>query len=218
MDLGFRRAGFDVCVAIEQDSSCCETLRRNNPGLKVIQKPIQEVSSREIMHAAGIETLDLALVIGGPPCQPFSLAGDRLGLEDPRASCLGEFVRVVRDLLPRAFVMENVRGLLNWNGGQARDLVMRELRKPIAHKGRRIQYEVGYSVLDAADHGVPQHRERVFFVGDRMGKGFSFPLPGPGEPPTVWDAIGGLPAPDGPSEAARRVSGTIRERIKRHGF
>ena len=146
-------------------------------------------------------------------CQPFSLAGDRKGLEDPRGELLNEFVRVVREALPVAFVMENVKGMASWSGGKALAMVMDELSKPIEFEGIRYRYEVVNQVLNASDYGVPQKRERLFIVGNRKFKDFVFPAP-MARQVTVREAICGLPQADEPSEVASRVAGTIDERAK----
>lgn len=229
LDIGFERAGFDVRVSVESDPACCMTLRRNRPEVNVINKKIEEVSSEEMMELAGLRPLDAALVIGGPPCQPFSLAGARKGLEDPKGMLLMEFIRVVREALPHGFVMENVRGLLNWDNGRAKEMLMEEFQKPIVYKGRTYRYDVSVKLLNASEFGVPQKRERVFFVGNRLGVDFEFPRPTHADPEiakrvglkkirTSWDAIGSLPPPEEPSETAKMVAQTIRGRIQRHGY
>lgn len=213
MDIGFSSAGFEIAVACEADHSCCQTMMRNNPSLKVIEGDIRDVPTSEILQVAGLAPMEAALVIGGPPCQPFSLAGDRKGLEDPRGELLHEFIRVVREALPVAFVMENVKGMANWSGGKALAMVMDELSKPIEFEGISYRYEVVHQVLNAADYGVPQKRERLFVVGNRKFKDFVFPAP-MARQVTVREAICGLPPADEPSEVASRVAGTIDERAK----
>ena len=160
------------------------------------------------------------MVIGGPPCQSFSLAGLRKGLEDDRGRLLFEFVRIVRETLPMAFALENVRGLANWDQGKALELLLEELSKPIEWEGKTFQYTMAKpQVLNAVDFDVPQYRERLIIVGNRMGKRFYYPVPElMKRPKTVWDAIGGLPRPEAPSEAALRVSETIKERRLKYGY
>ncbi|MDA8233457.1 MAG: DNA (cytosine-5-)-methyltransferase [Clostridia bacterium] len=215
---------------MESDPACCSTLRKNEPELKIIEDRIENVSSEIILQTANLKPLEAALVIGGPPCQPFSLAGNRKGLEDPRGYLIKEFIRVVRETLPVGFVFENVRGLLNWDKGKAIDLIIEELSKPIAHDGLIYKYTLAKpTVLNAVDFGVPQNRERVFIVGNRLGKSFTFPNPthfsieqvnlfGIQPYKTVWDAIKDLPVPEEPSEVARRVSKKIKQRIVNHGY
>ncbi len=233
MDIGFEMAGFQTSVAVEYDKSCCDTLKKNNPNLKVIHGDISNVKTSEILKIGGMKVTEPALVIGGPPCQSFSLAGKRMGMDDPRGKLVLEFIRVVRESLPKVFVMENVKGMVNWQKGKAIEAIMNEISAPIFFENKEYSYNVDIAVLNAADYGVPQFRKRVFLVGNRMGKKFQFPesthcnqlegtidLFGKKKKPysTVWDAIGGLPPADEPSETALRISKTIKERIEKHGY
>lgn len=220
MDIGFEKAGFRIAVAVELDSSCCDTLRSNRPNLKIINKSITETTSDEILQTAGLQVGEAALVIGGPPCQSFSLAGLRKGLDDERGKLLFEFVRVVRETLPVGFVLENVKGLTNWDNGRALELLIQKLTEPISYMGNTIVYQVAKpQVLNAVDYGVPQNRERLIIVGNRIGRKFLYPAPKIlARHSTVWDAIGGLPEPDKPSDIAMRVAHTIKERREKYGF
>lgn len=219
LDIGFDKAGFVTAVAVEIDPSCCDTLRANMPDLPIINKSITEVSSEEILNVGGLEVGEAALVIGGPPCQSFSLAGMRKGLNDDRGKLLFEFVRVVRETLPKGFVLENVKGLTNWDKGRAMTLLIEELSKPIEYEGTVYQYEIAPpKVLDAVNYGAPQYRERLILVGNRIGKSYEYPKPLDTPHKTVWEAIGNLPEPDQPSETALRVSGIIKERIEKYGY
>ena len=220
LDIGFESAGFQVAVAVEIDSSCCDTLRTNKPDMAIINKSIVDVTGQEVLDAAGLKVGEAALVIGGPPCQSFSLAGLRKGLDDERGRLLFEYVRIVRETLPKGFVLENVKGLTNWDHGRALQLLMDELDKPIEYEGKEYHYTISTpQVLNAVDYGVPQNRERLIIVGNRMGKHFLYPAPHVFEPKkTVWDAIGDLPEPEEPSETAQRVAGTIKERREKYGY
>ena len=227
LDIGFDQAGFRTAVMVEFDPACCRTLRKNMPNIPVIEGDINQIETPKILSAAGLKPLDAALVIGGPPCQSFSLAGKRMGLNDPRGKLVLEFIRVVREALPKAFVMENVKGLTNWEGGKALDAIMNEAQEPITFGGKTYRYKVCYKILNAADFGAPQFRERVFIVGNRIEQDFVFPERqyGPvdndeGLKPykTVRDAICSLPPATPPSEVALRVSGTIKARIEKHGY
>jgi DNA (cytosine-5)-methyltransferase 1 len=233
MDIGFEMAGFETVVAVEHDSSCCKTLKTNRPNLSLIQGDITQISTEEILKAGRLKPTEAAVVIGGPPCQPFSLAGKRMGMEDPRGKLVLEFIRIVRESLPTVFVMENVRGMVNWQEGKAIEAIMNEISEPIYFEGQEYTYKVNKAILNSVDYGVPQYRERVFLVGNRLNKTFKFPeathtnsnngtldLFEKSKPKvkTVWDTIGNLPQADEPSETALRVSGTIKERIKNHGY
>ena len=233
MDIGFEMAGFESVVAVEYDKSCCETLKKNSPTLNVIQGDISNITTSEILHKGNLKVTEAALVIGGPPCQSFSLAGKRMGMDDSRGKLVLEFIRVVRESLPKIFVMENVKGMVNWQKGRAIQAIMNEISDPIYFENKRYTYDVNMAVLNAVDYGAPQFRERVFLVGNRMGKKFQFPEPthcnqsegtidlfNKKKNPyaSVWDAIGDLPPAEEPSETALRVSKTIKERIVKHGY
>jgi len=227
LDIGFDQAGFRTAVMVEFDPACCMTLRKNMPTTPVLEGDINQISTNQILSAAGLKPLDAALVIGGPPCQSFSLAGKRMGLNDPRGKLVLEFIRVVREALPKAFVMENVRGLTNWEKGKALNAILAEAQEPIIYNGKTYTYKVAYNILNAADYGAPQFRERVFIVGNRIDCDYKFPERKFGSPDnmegltpyvTVRDAICGLPPATPPSDVALRVSGTIKARIEKHGY
>mgnify|MGYP000129748024 CR=1 FL=1 len=220
LDIGFENAGFSIAVAVEIDPACCDTLKTNRPDLPVINKNITEVTSDEILLAANLKPLEAALVIGGPPCQSFSLAGLRKGLDDERGKLLFEFVRIVRETLPFGFVLENVKGLTNWDSGRALKLLIDELSKPIEYHGKSYTYTIAEPrVLNAVDYGVPQYRERLILVGNRKGLEFEYPAPlDETERRTVRDAICNLPKPEAPSEMARIVAKSIKARREKHGY
>lgn len=178
MDYGVEAASFETTVAIEMDSWCCKTLRHNRPKWNVIEGKIETVSSAEILKRAGLKRKEADLLIGGPPCQPFSKSsywvnGDAARLKDPRSNTLREYMRVLEDTLPGAFILENVFGLAY--KGKDEGLVF--LKDSLAEINRRkgTNYSFTWKVLNAADYGVPQIRERVFIVGSRDGKEFKFP-------------------------------------------
>ncbi|WP_020558938.1 DNA cytosine methyltransferase [Thiofilum flexile] len=235
MDIGFHQAGFETAVAVEQDSACCATLRKNMPNIPVLEADITHTTTADILAVAKLKPLEAALVVGGPPCQSFSLAGKRMGLNDPRGRLVLEFIRVVREALPAAFVMENVKGMVNWEGGKALNAILQEVAEPIEYQGQTYQYQLSYQVLDAVNYGAPQFRERIFIVGNRIGEKFNFPKPThaanettqqvdlfntPSKQAwlTVWDSIGDLPAAQEPSETALKVAGTIKDRVIKHGY
>ncbi len=172
LDLGATAAGFDVRAAVEFETDAAASLRANDPALVVLEKSVVDLSSEEIREAAGVRPGDLALIIGGPPCTPFSKSGywleyKRRGL-DPRASLVDEFARVVTDLRPAAVLMENVHGLAykNHNRGAFGSLLGR-----LGTAG----YRLSWRVLNAADYGVPQLRKRLFVLGTLAGDEPFFP-------------------------------------------
>ncbi len=213
LDLGFEAAGFETAVAVEMDSDAVRTLRHNR-AWPVIDRDIHEVSSEEILDRAGSKEGDAHVLIGGPPCQPFSksgywASGDARRLDDPRASTLEAYLRVLRDIKPQAFLLENVAGLAFKNKDEGLQL----LRSTIDSINREAgtSYSFHFALLKASDFGVPQDRERVFLIGQRDGHEFSFPEPthSPEDDPalgtepclTAWDAIGDLEADDDPTLA-----------------
>jgi len=116
LDYGLEAAGFETAVALEMSADCCVTMRTNRPKWAVIEDDIMNVSSETLLDAARARPGKIELLVGGPPCQPFSKAGywssgDSLRLDDPRANTLGAYMRVVEDTLPAAFLLENVEGL-----------------------------------------------------------------------------------------------------------
>jgi DNA (cytosine-5)-methyltransferase 1 len=220
LDFGFEAAGFDTRVAVELDSVACRTMRLNRPEWRVVEGDIHEVSSDQILETARLEVGQADILIGGPPCQPFSKSGywfqgGTRRLDDPRADTLTAYLRVLRDLQPRAFLLENVYGLVY----RGKDEGLRHLIEGIERINDEVgtNYKVNWKALNAAHYGVPQSRERVFLIGSRDGKDFRFPaashcradevdLLDDREPfRTAWDAIGDLP--EFPNEASISMTG-----------
>ena len=120
LDLGLEQAGFETVVANEIDKSSIQTIQHNRPDLPLITKSIVQVSGSELLRAGGLRKGSFGLVAGGPPCQSFSVFGNRKGTSDLRGQMVYEFIRVVEETKPRVFIMENVRGILSMktNGGE----------------------------------------------------------------------------------------------------
>jgi DNA (cytosine-5)-methyltransferase 1 len=186
---GFRQAGFRILLGNDIDTTFGETFSRSHDGAKFVDKPIQSLSSSEILATTGLSKGQLDILVGGPPCQGYSVYNHRRGEHDPRASLFREYLRIVQDLAPKWLVMENVTGLLSISGGQ--------LIQTIADEIGKLGYAVEWRILRAEDYGVPQERRRVVFVANRIGAPILFPNIeyGEGLKPltTVWDAIGDLP-------------------------
>lgn len=212
LDFGFEAAGFDTCVALDLDPVACRTVRLNR-NWPVLEGDISAISSATILATAQLAPGEADVLIGGPPCQPFSksgywASGDARRLSDPRASTLREYLRVLRDTLPRFFLLENVLGLAYAGKSEGLELIQRGVDQINADMGTR--YVVSAQAVNAASYGVPQSRERVVLVGSRDGDLFRFPLathgPGQGEPyRTTWDALGDLPEDN--ADPALRMSG-----------
>lgn len=160
MSLGFEQAGFDVIGAVEIDPVHAAVHSFNFPRSEVICSDISTVTSSALMERLGVDRGQLDVVFGGPPCQGFSLIGKRL-IDDPRNALLGHFARIIRDLQPKYFVMENVAGL---TVGSAHNL-LKTLIDECCEAGYSV---VEYKVLNAASFGVPQNRRRLFLLGYRL--------------------------------------------------
>jgi len=194
MSLGFEQAGFDVIAAADVEKIHVETYAKNFPSCKALCVDLSSVSGAQLRTEANIGDKDIDVVFAGPPCQGFSLIGKR-DRDDPRNLLLLDFARLVADLSPAYFVVENVAGILYGKAKASLDEFVRRTE------------EVGYSVLkpiqtlDSAEFGVPQRRHRVFILGHRSGMPVP-EYPTPSHPfaengncgrHTVWDAIRDLP-------------------------
>lgn len=201
LDLGFLEAGYEVRGCVEIEHNYCQTLRANVGGNHRFGDgaTVHETDIRKF-DASRYRGTGIRCVIGGPPCQTFSAAGRRaggvIGTSDERGQLFQAYCKVLDELTPEVFVFENVYGLPGANGGKP----FEEICKAFAQRG----YKLTWEVVDAADYGVPQHRERLIMVGSR-GKPFVFPLPthGPDSPSgkpltSVLHAIEDLQDPNEP--------------------
>lgn len=150
---GFMRAGFQPILLNEIEKTFCETLKQNHPGVKVEQKSMTELDLHEFKNKIDV-------LAGGVPCQAFSQAGERQGLDDPRGQLIIEFNRLVLECEPKIFLVENVKGLLTHREGRT----FQEITALLGNNGK---YKIYYKVLNAKYYEVPQKRERVFIVGIR---------------------------------------------------
>lgn len=176
LDIGLERAGFETCAAVEIDAAARKTIRANKPDVAIFED-ITKTTAEDLLRATNLQRGQLTLVSGGPPCQPFSTAGKRGALNDPRGSLFRDFLRLVDGLQPRFFVMENVRGLLSapilHRPHATRDQPLQENEQPgsafavILEEFKRIGYSFEYGLVNAADYGVAQTRERVIILGSR---------------------------------------------------
>ena len=178
--LGFRLAGFRELLAVEWDDNAVETFRLNFPGVPVFHGDIGTLSGAECMRRAGIGPGELDVLDGSPPCQGFSTAGKRK-FNDPRNSLFREFARLLREVQPRAFVMENVTGMVKGCMKQAYLTIIAELRA--------CGYRCKGEVLNAMYFNVPQSRERVIIVGVRNDLGIEPSHPKPQTKPIPASAV-----------------------------
>lgn len=188
LDLGLEMAGFNCAVCVENNADAVKTIKFNKPTLPVFDCSIVDVTGQEVIEAGGFGDEDVPLVVGGPPCQAFSVFGNRLGLEDARGQMLFEFVRMVAETNPKVFLMENVRGLLSMSvipekssrknsPAPAWYFEKGSLVKLLLSEFNKIGYHVDCFVVNSVNYGAPQIRERILFVGNRFGYGVDFPRP-----------------------------------------
>lgn len=162
MSLGFEQAGFEVAAAVEIDPIHCAAHKFNFPTTTVIPRSVSELSGADIRRLANLGDREIDCVFGGPPCQGFSLIGQRV-LDDPRNSLVLDFVRLVAELDAKTFVFENVKGL---TVGKQRAF-LEELVAAFGERGYTVR--LPWRVLDAASYGVPQHRQRLILFGAKKG-------------------------------------------------
>jgi DNA (cytosine-5)-methyltransferase 1 len=195
LDIGLQKAGLNIKIGQDFDTACVETMQAN--GHKVIGGDIQSIAPRDMLSAAGLSVGEPFLICGGPPCQPFSTAGKRLGINDPRGGLFMDFIRMIDYIRPRFFIMENVKGLMSVplrnipsasrnsqislfedksvlrfsdeKNGSVLDVILGEFS--------RLGYKTVYGILDAVNYGVPQFRERFVLIGSRDHEDIFLPLP-----------------------------------------
>ncbi len=173
LDLGLEKAGINIKLCQDFDASCYETMLQN--GKPAMTGDIRNIDSSVILEKALLKKGEAFLVCGGPPCQPFSTAGKRNGINDPRGSLFMDYVRMVDETRPRFFVFENVKGLTSiavdkgGKPGGVLDIILSEFD--------RIGYKTVYGVLDAVHYGVPQFRERLVILGSRDNEDIFLPVP-----------------------------------------
>jgi len=206
LDLGLEMSGFRPTVCVENDPEAVNTIKLNRPELPVLDD-ITQVFAKQIRAAGKFGNRIIPLIAGGPPCQAFSVFGNRKGLDDARGRVLFEFVRLIRELRPHVFVMENVRGLLSMPIGPRKKGSNRDGSDTDAH-GSLLRlilsdfWEIGYRVdcyvVNAVNYGAPQLRERLICIGNRHHLLSEFPAPEYSNRPedgllpftTLGDAIG----------------------------
>lgn len=165
LSTGFINAGFEPVLLNEIDKTFCETLKLNHPGVRVENTSMINLNLSEFNNRIDV-------LAGGVPCQAFSQAGERQGLEDPRGQLIIDFNRLIIECEPKIFLIENVKGLLSHNNGET-------LRGVIDLFKNNDRYRVHHKVLNSKDYEVPQKRERVFIIGIRndISKQWVYPTP-----------------------------------------
>lgn len=177
-----KNPNFTTMIALDFDERAAETFKKNMPHTEVVVGDITDSAVKDKIISLAKEK-GVNMIIGGPPCQGYSMKGKKMGLDDPRNFLFREYLNVVKQLKPELFVIENVKGLLLASNGWFKD----EILKSIYELG----YSVKYGVLNAADFGVPQARERAVFICTK-GKPIDLPIPTVQQYTTVNEAIGDL--------------------------
>lgn len=184
LDIGLGKAGLHVVIGQDFEPSCVETMKTN--GHNVLGGDIRDIKPKTILDVTGLKIGEPFMICGGPPCQPFSTAGKRLGINDPRGSLFMDFIRMIDYIKPRFFVMENVKGImsaplkhvpteehdkedLEQKLGTVLDVILSEFDK--------LGYKTVYGILDAVNYGVPQFRERFVLIGSRDNEDIFLPFP-----------------------------------------
>lgn len=184
LDIGMQKAGLDVVIGQDFDASCVETMKAN--GHNVLGGDIRKIEPQTLLDLTHMHVGEPFMICGGPPCQPFSTAGKRLGINDPRGSLFMDFIRMIDYIRPRFFVMENVKGIMSaplkhvpsserddndpeQKLGTVLDVILSEFYK--------LGYKTVYGLLDAVNYGVPQFRERFVLIGSRDHEDIFLPVP-----------------------------------------
>lgn len=186
--LGLEQAGFEEIGLVEFDAKACETLRINRPKWNILEEDIVEVSKRDLLNEFNLKEGELDLLSGGYPCQSFSYAGKKLGLEDVRGTMFYYYAEFLRQLKPKMFLAENVKGLTTHDKGKTIQTMIDVFED--------LDYSVEWKVLNAWDYGVAEKRQRVVIIGIRndLKDKIKFEYPGPHEyKPVLRDALKDVP-------------------------
>ena len=184
LDIGLTKAGLNIVIGQDFEPTCVDTMKAN--GHNVLGGDIREIQPQQLLDLTGLRQGEPFMICGGPPCQPFSTAGKRLGINDPRGSLFMDFIRMIDYIRPRFFVMENVKGIMSaplkhvptaehdnndpeQKLGTVLDVILSEFNK--------LGYKTVYGILDAVNYGVPQFRERFVLIGSRDHEDIFLPVP-----------------------------------------
>ena len=168
LDLGFAAAGFYIACSTDIDPFSCETLMLNSGKKRfyrhnhIVRTDIKELSAADLIEKAKLNVGSIRVIFGGPPCQAFSVFGQRKGTDDPRGNLVWEYLRIVEEVEPDVFLFENVAGFESIHGGK----LYRDFLKRLTIHG---QYTISSQKYEMADYGVPQFRSRIFIIGNRFG-------------------------------------------------
>lgn len=188
--LGLENAGFNNLLANDFDKNSCETLKINRPDWNIICEPVEELANKDLLKLLNINKGELDLLSGGYPCQSFSYAGNRLGLNDIRGTMFYYYAKILEQLKSKMFLAENVKGLVSHDGGKTLTTMIGVFEE--------IGYKVQYKVLNAWDYGVAEKRERIVIVGIRNDLNIEFNYPTPYKyKPVLKDVLVNVPKSEG---------------------
>lgn len=202
LSIGFERAGFDIVAAVEYDKTISESYAFNHPKTKMINDDIKNVDNSNIFHFE-----DADIILGGPPCQGFSMAGSRNRngfIDDPRNYLFRHYFNIVKIVKPKFFIIENVKGILSMKNGAIFAEIKRLFEDSTEFNGE--PYHINYRVVKASDYGIPQKRERTIIIGSKNEIDLNYEIektkknimeiyPDFFESVSVWDAISNIPDP-----------------------
>jgi DNA (cytosine-5)-methyltransferase 1 len=217
LDLGFAAAGFNIGCSSDIDPFSCKTLVLNNgkkqfyQNAHAIAADINKLAAKELLNEAKLRKGGVDIVLGGPPCQAFSVFGRRKGLADPRGGLVWEYLRIIREAQPKVFVFENVAGIKSIHGGQ----LFADILEQLSLEGT---YAVSSHTYQVAEFGIPQFRERVFIIGAKNGVIVPPMSPTHGEGVgkkyrTVKEALRGLPRAGDTSNIPNHIGRTHSQQI-----
>ena len=186
LDIGLMTAGLNIKVGQDFDMACVATMRANVHN--VVAGDIRDINPQDLLDISCLKQGEPLLVCGGPPCQPFSTAGKRLGINDPRGSLFMDFIRMIDYIRPRFFIMENVKGLMSApimhipiSERSDREIAPQEkagsVLEVVLSEFKKLGYKTTYGILDAVNYGVPQFRERFVLIGSRDQEDVFLPIP-----------------------------------------
>ena len=190
--LGLEQAGFDNLLSNDFDKDSCNTLKTNRPDWNVICDSVENLAEQDLLKMLNIKEGELDLLSGGYPCQSFSYAGKRLGLTDVRGTMFYYYAKILKQLKPKMFLAENVKGLVGHDGGKTLQTMINVFEE--------IGYRVQYKVLNSWDYGVAEKRERIVIIGIRNDIPVEYEYPSPYEyKPVLRDALKNVPKSEGAS-------------------
>lgn len=183
---GLIEAGFKPLLLNDNNKDCIKTLKKNHENINIIEGSMEDINYTEYINKVDLLT-------GGVPCQSFSHAGKRKGLEDPRGNLIIKFIDIVKIIKPKVFMIENVKGILSHNKGKTLEEILNLLNKENT-------YKIQYKCLDSSKYNIPQKRERVFIIGilKSLHKDFSFPKES-NEKKVLEDVLYNVPPSEGSS-------------------